>query len=165
MKEECLDEVIITVFPPIPGIGIVEEDPVVEEDACGDSTPPVPAHGESIDDDTVVISLAPKNPTSKVTEMLQKVKEKFGDSVCLRYAKYDTTENSEEARSWLNAALRGSGDNTVLDHQKFTMFIGSTAPIISISNRLSFVGTIPTLPQLTSRVSAALRMAEEKRGE
>ncbi|MFW9912290.1 MAG: hypothetical protein ACFFEU_07455 [Candidatus Thorarchaeota archaeon] len=163
MKEECLDEVIITVFPPIPGIGVVEEDPVVEEDACGDSTSPVPAPRATINDDTVVISLAPKDPTDKIREMLQKVKEKFGDSICLRYAKYDTTEDSEEARSWLNAALRGSGDNAVLDHQKFTMFIGSTAPIISINNRLSFVGTSPTLPQLTSRVSAALRMAEEKR--
>ncbi|MFW9888800.1 MAG: hypothetical protein ACFFER_11480 [Candidatus Thorarchaeota archaeon] len=165
MKEECLDEVVITVFPPIPGIGVVEEDPVVEEDACGDPTPLVTVPRESIDADTVVISLAPKDPTDKITEMLRKVKEKFGDSVCLRYAKYDTKEDSEEARSWLNAALRGSGDNTVLDRQKFTMFIGSTAPIISINNRLSFLGTTPTLPQLISRVSAALRMAEEKRVE
>ncbi|MHA1924500.1 MAG: hypothetical protein ACXABV_04380 [Candidatus Thorarchaeota archaeon] len=163
MKEECLDEVTITLFPPIPGIGIIEEDPVVEDDACGDSTPPVPVPSETVDDDTVVISLAPKDPTPRITEMLQKVKEKFGESVCLRYAKYDTTEDSEAARTWLNAALRGSGDNTVLDHQKFTMFIGSTAPIISINNRLSFVGTTPTLPQLMTRVSAALRMTEEKR--
>ncbi len=165
MKEECLDEVTITVFPPIPGIGVIEEDPVVEDDACGDPTPPVPAPSEKVDDDTLVISLAPKDPTDKITAMLQKVKDKFGESVCLRYAKYDTNEDSEEARSWLNAALRGSGDNTVLDHQKFSMFIGSTAPIISINNRLSFVGTTPTLPQLMSRVSAALRMAEEKRVE
>lgn len=162
MKEECLDEVTITVFPPIPGIGVIEEDPVVEEDACGDPTPPVPAPSEKSDDETIVISIAPKNPIDKISEMLQKVKGKFGDSVCLRYAKYDTQEDSEEARSWLNAALRGSGDNTVLNHQKFTMFIGSTAPIISINNRLSFVGTTPTLPQLMSRVSAALRMAEDK---
>jgi hypothetical protein len=165
MKEECFDEVTITVFPPIPGIGLIEEDPVVEEDACGDSTPPVPAPGVTTEEDTVVISLAPKNPNDKITEMLEKVKEKFGESVCLRYAKYDTQEASEEAMTWLNAALRGSGDNTVLDHQKFSMFIGSTAPIISINNRLSFVGTTPTLPQLMSRVSAALRMAEEKRVE
>ncbi|MFW9967062.1 MAG: hypothetical protein ACFFEA_07900 [Candidatus Thorarchaeota archaeon] len=162
MKEDCIDEVTITVFPPIPGIGMIEEDPVVEEDACGDSIPPVPAPSEKVDEDTVVISLAPKNPTDRISEMLQKVKEKFGESVCLRYAKYEAKEDSEEARTWLNAALRGSGDNTVLDHQKFTMFIGSTAPIISINNRLSFVGTTPTLPQLMSRVSAALRMAEEK---
>lgn len=141
---------------------MIEEDPVVEEDACGDSIPPVPAPSEKVDEDTVVISLAPKNPTDRISEMLQKVKEKFGESVCLRYAKYEAKEDSEEARTWLNAALRGSGDNTVLDHQKFTMFIGSTAPIISINNRLSFVGTTPTLPQLMSRVSAALRMAEEK---
>ncbi|MGD9382144.1 MAG: hypothetical protein PVI03_06835 [Candidatus Thorarchaeota archaeon] len=165
MKEECLDEVTITVFPPIPGIGVIEEDPAVEDDACGDPTPPVPVSTEKVDDDIVVISLAPKDPTDKITAMLQKVKDKFGESVCLRYAKYDTNEDSEEARTWLNAALRGSGDNTVLDHQKFSMFIGSTAPIISINNRLSFVGTTPTLPQLMSRVSAALRMAEEKRVE
>lgn len=162
MKEDCIDEVTITVFPPIPGIGMIEEDPVVEEDACGDSNPPVLAPSEKVDEDTIVISLAPKNPTDRISEMLQKVKEKFGESVCLRYAKYETKEDSEEARTWLNAALRGSGDNTVLDHQKFTMFIGSTAPIISINNRLSFVGTTPTLPQLMSRVSAALRMAEAK---
>ncbi len=162
MKEDCIDEVTITVFPPIPGIGMIEEDPKIEEDACGDSTPHVPVPSEKVDEDTVVISLAPKNPTDKISEMMQKVKEKFGESVCLRYAKYDTKEDSEEARTWLNAALRGSGDNTVLDNQKFTMFIGSTAPIISINNRLSFVGTTPTLPQLMSRVSAALRMAEEK---
>ncbi len=162
MKEDCIDEVTITVFPPIPGIGMIEEDPKIEEDACGDSTPHVPVPSEKVDEDTVVISLAPKNPTDKISEMMQKVKEKFGESVCIRYAKYDTKEDSEEARTWLNAALRGSGDNTVLDNQKFTMFIGSTAPIISINNRLSFVGTTPTLPQLMSRVSAALRMAEEK---
>jgi hypothetical protein len=162
MKEDCIDEVVITVFPPILGIGVIEEDPKVEEDACGDSTPPVPVPSEKIDEDTVVISLAPKDPTDKISEMLQKIKDKFGDSVCLRYAKYETEEDSEEARAWLNAALRGSGDNTVLDHQSFTMFIGSTAPIISINNRLSFVGITPTLPQLMSRVSAALRMAEEK---
>ena len=71
MKEECLDEVTITMFPPIPGIGVIEEDPVVEEDACGDPTPPVPTPDEK--DDTIVISIAPKDPTDKISEMLQKV--------------------------------------------------------------------------------------------
>ena len=37
--DECIEKVTITVFPPMSGIGIVEADPVVEdEDACGDSS-------------------------------------------------------------------------------------------------------------------------------
>ena len=37
--EECIEKVTITVFPPMEGIGIIEGDPVIEdEDACGDTS-------------------------------------------------------------------------------------------------------------------------------
>ena len=38
-EEECIEKVTITVFPPMEGVGIIEGDPVIEdEDACGDTT-------------------------------------------------------------------------------------------------------------------------------
>ena len=86
---------------------------------------------------------------------------KYGDTICIRTAKYDTKENLANAIEWLNAALRGSGDNTVLDEPSFSTFIGASAPILSVSNRLSFVGMIPNESQFLSRVGASLRIAEE----
>jgi hypothetical protein len=142
--DECLDEVIITVFPPMPGIGIIEEEPVAEEEkACGDLTPVVTA------------SKVQQTPTR---ELLQKAEERFGDSVCIRIAKYETRAQIDEAIEWLNAALRGSGDNTVLDAQGFSTFIGSSAPILAVNNRLSFVGTIPNENQFLTRIGATFRM-------
>lgn len=58
-------------------------------------------------------------------------------------------------------ALRGIGDNTVLDEAGFSTFIGASAPIISVSNRLSFVGRIPNENQFLTRIGTAIRIAEE----
>jgi hypothetical protein len=157
--EECIEEVIITVFPPMMGIGIVEQEPVLdEEEACGDSTSTIvqPELGEK----TRVFSLQTNDPMIKINKLLNSAKEKFGDSICVRIASYDTKEKLDEAIEWLNASLRGSGDKTVLDEHGFATFIGASAPVLSVNNRLSFVGIIPNPSQFLTRVSAAIKLAE-----
>jgi hypothetical protein len=161
MKDECIEEVTITLFPPMEGIGIIEEDPIAEEDeACGDPSPSSLSVEDS-QEDTVVITLGSKDPMEKVNRAIEAAKEKYGDSLCVRRANYTTREGLDDAIEWLNSALRGSGDSTVLDEQKFSEMIGTSAPIITINNRLSFVGTIPTIPQFLSRIGATLRMVQE----
>ena len=159
--DECIEKVTITVFPPMSGIGIVEADPVVEdEDACGDSS----TSGVSMDvskADTVVVKLASDDPMEKISLLLEQAQVKFGESICIRWAGYDNKEKVDDAKEWLNAALRGSGDTTVLDDQGFSAFIGASAPIVSINNRLSFVGMIPNESQFISRIAATIRIVEE----
>jgi len=156
--EECVEEVIITVFPPIPGLGIIEEEPVTEEeDSCGEVTPFINIPTQT-DPNTRVFTLSVNNPMNKVNQLLEAAKDRFGDSICVRIAKYDTREQINEAIEWLNATLRGSGDNTVLDDHRFSSFLATSAPILSVNNRLSFVGMIPTENQFLSRISAALKL-------
>jgi hypothetical protein len=159
--DECIEKVTITVFPPMTGIGIVEADPVVEdEDACGDSS----ISGVSIDlskADTVVVKLASDDPMKKISQLLEKAQLRFGESICIRWASYENEEKHDDARSWLNAALRGSGESTVLDDQGFSAFIGSSAPILTINNRLSFVGMIPNEKQFLTRIAATMRLVDE----
>ncbi len=159
--DDCIEKVTITVFPPISGIGIVEADPVVEdEDACGDSS----TSGVSVDAskaDTVVVKLVSDDPMEKISQLLEKAQVKFGESICIRWANYETKEKLEDAKGWLNAALRGSGDTTVLDDQGFSTFIGASAPVMSINNRLSFVGMVPNENQFLTRISATIRIVEE----
>jgi hypothetical protein len=159
--DECFEKVTITVFPPMTGIGIIEADPVVEdEDACGESsTSGVSANVAK--GDIVVIKLASDNPMEKISQLLEKAQEKFGNSICIRWANYENSEKVDDAKEWLNAALRGSGDTTVLDDQGFSAFIGASAPIVSINNRLSFVGMVPNESQFITRISATIRMVEE----
>ncbi|MGY5865899.1 MAG: hypothetical protein RTV41_14950 [Candidatus Thorarchaeota archaeon] len=159
--EDCIEKVTITVFPPMPGIGIVEGNPIIEdEDACGDSTVSSEAINPA-DANVVVVKLKSDDPMMKISQLLEKAQMKYGESICIRTAKYDNKENLGDAIEWLNAALRGSGDNTVLDEPSFSTFIGASAPILSVSNRLSFVGMIPNESQFLSRVGASLRIAEE----
>ena len=159
--DECIEKVTITVFPPMSGIGIVEADPVVEdEDACGDSS----TSGVSVDAskaDTVVVKLVSDNPMEKISQLLEKAQVKFGESICIRWANYDSKEKLEDAKGWLNAALRSSGDTTVLDDQGFSTFIGASAPVMSINNRLSFVGMVPNENQFLTRISSTIRIIEE----
>ncbi|MFX0107419.1 MAG: hypothetical protein ACFE7R_03980 [Candidatus Hodarchaeota archaeon] len=161
MKEDCIEDVTITVFPAMPGIGIIEEDPVSTDDACGDPSP-TSVSTDSSEEDTVVITLGSKDPMEKINQLLRDAKSKYGGSICIRVAKYGTKEQLEDSIEWLNSALRGSGDNTVMDAQKFSSFIGASAPIITINNRLSFVGSVPNKPQFLSRIGAALRIAQGK---
>ncbi len=159
--DECIEKVTITVFPPMSGIGIIEADPVVEdEDACGDSSAPVIALDVS-EADTVVVKLISDDPMEKISQLLEQAQIKFGDSICIRWASYDSKEKIDDAMEMLNAALRGSGDTAVLDNQGFSAFIGASAPIVSINNRLSFVGMIPNESQFITRISATIRMVEE----
>jgi len=157
--DECIEEVVITVFPPMLGIGIVEQEPVIDEDeACGESSTVVIQPPS--DENTRVFSLQTKDPMKRINKLLESAKEKFGDSICIRIASYDSREKIDEAIEWLNASLRGSGDKTVLDEHGFATFIGSSAPILAVNNRLSFVGMIPNPPQFLTRVSAALKLAK-----
>ncbi len=159
--EDCIEKVTITVFPPMPGIGIIEGDPVVEdEDACGDTTVS-PEATSPADTNVVVVKLKSEDPMEKISRLLEKAQMKFGENICIRTAKYDTKDHLDNAIEWLNAALRGSGDNTVLNEPSFSTFIGSSAPILSVNNRLSFVGMIPNENQFLTRISAAIRIAEE----
>jgi hypothetical protein len=162
MKEdECIEKVTITVFPPMTGIGIVEADPVVEdEDACGDSS----IAGVSVDlskADTVVVKLTSDDPMKKISQLLEKAQLRFGENICIRWASYENEQKLDDAKSWLNAALRGSGETTVLDDQGFSAFIGSSAPILTINNRLSFVGMIPNEKQFLTRISATMKLVDE----
>ena len=159
--DDCIEKVTITVFPPMAGIGIIEADPVVEdEDSCGDSSAPVVTADVS-KADTVVIKLVSDNPLEKISQLLEEAQVKFGESICIRWASYDSKEKIDDANDMLNAALRGSGDTTVLDDSGFSAFIGASAPIVSINNRLSFVGMVPNESQFLSRISATIRIVEE----
>ncbi|MFX1482065.1 MAG: hypothetical protein ACFFCP_02645 [Promethearchaeota archaeon] len=159
--EDCIERVTITVFPPMPGIGIIETDPVVEdEDACGDTTIPPPSLSP-VDANVVVVELKTKDPMVRISQLLEKAQMRFGESICIRTARYDTKEHLDDAIEWLNSALRGSGNNTVLDEPSFSTFIGSSSPILAINNRLSFVGMVPNESQFLTRISASIRMAEE----
>jgi hypothetical protein len=143
------------------GIGIIEGDPVIEdEDACGDSTTSSIAVNPA-DANVVVVKLKNDDPMVKISQLLEKAQMKFGETICIRTARYDAEEHMTDAIGWLNAALRGSGNNTVLDEASFSTFIGASAPIISVNNRLSFVGMIPNEGQFLTRIGAAMRVVEE----
>ncbi|MHA2026072.1 MAG: hypothetical protein ACW98U_09245 [Candidatus Thorarchaeota archaeon] len=158
--EDCIEKVTITVFPPMAGIGIVEGDPVIEdEDACGDTK--VSEAINPVDANVVVVKLKSDDPMMKINQLLEQAQMKYGESICIRTAKYDSEENLGDAIEWLNGALRGSGDNTVLDEPGFSTFIGTSAPILSVNNRLSFVGMVPNENQFLTRIGAAIRIAEE----
>jgi len=158
--EDCIEKVTITVFPPMEGIGIIEGDLVIEdEDACGDIVTSEVIN--PADANVVVVKLKSDDPMMKISQLLEKAQMKYGETLCFRTAKYDSKEHLDDAIEWLNAALRGSGDNTVLDESGFSTFIGASAPIISVSNRLSFVGIVPNESQLLTRIGAAIRIAEE----
>lgn len=157
--EDCIEKVTIIVFPPMAGIGIIEGDPVVEDsEACGDAVS-IPIN--PVETNVVVVKLKSDDTMMKINQLLAKAQMKYGESICIRTAKYDSEENLTEAIQWLNAALRGSGNNTVLDKQGFSSFVGASAPILSLNNRLSFVGIIPTESQFLSRIGATIRIAEE----
>ncbi len=162
MKEdECIEKVTITVFPPMSGIGIVEADPVLkDEDACGDSSTST-VSADVTKTDTIVIKLASDEPMEKISRLLEKAQARFGDSICIRWAGYENKERMDDAKEWLNAALRGSGDTTLLDDPGFSAFIGASAPIISINNRLSFVGMVPNENQFLTRIAATIRIVDE----
>ncbi|TFH06134.1 MAG: hypothetical protein E4H14_11415 [Candidatus Thorarchaeota archaeon] len=160
-EEDCIEKVTIIAFPPMAGVGIIESEPVIEDkDACGDT-----ASSEAIDPadaNVVVVKLkSSSNSMMKISQLLEKARMKYGENICIRVAKYDSQENLAEAIQWLNAALRGSGNNTVLDEPSFSAFIGTSAPILSLNNRLSFVGIIPNESQFLSRIGAVIRIAEE----
>ncbi|MHA1137410.1 MAG: hypothetical protein ACTSSE_13075 [Candidatus Thorarchaeota archaeon] len=159
--EDCIEKVTITVFPPMEGVGIFEGDAVIEdEDACGDSTISSEAVNP-VDANVVVVKLTSNDPMMKISLLLEKAQMKYCDSICIRTAKYDSEEHLTDAIGWLNAALRGSGNNTVLDEASFSAFIGASAPILSLNNRLSFVGIIPSESQLLTRIGAVIRIVEE----
>ena len=142
------------------GIGIIEGDPVIEdEDACGDTT--VSDAINPADANVVVVKLKSDSPMMKISQLLEKAQMKYGDNICIRTARYDSKENLVEAIGWLNAAMRGGGNNTVLDEPSFSAFIGTSAPIISLNNRISFVGMIPNESQFLTRIGAVIRIAEE----
>ena len=159
--EDCIEKVTIIVFPPMEGIGIIESELMVEdEDVCGDTT----VSSETINPaeaNAVVVKLKSNDPMMKISQLLEKAQMKYGETICIRTASYDSEENLAEAIQWLNAALRGSGNNTVLDESSFSAFIGTSAPIISLNNRLSFVGIIPNESQFLTRIGAVIRIAEE----
>ena len=113
--EDCIEKVMITVFPPMEGIGIIEGDPVIEdEDACGDTTVSSEAVNPA-DANVVVVKLKSDSPMMKISQLLEKAQMKHGESICIRTAKYDSEEYLADSIAWFNAALRGSGKNTVLD--------------------------------------------------
>lgn len=157
--EDCIEKVTIIVFPPMAGIGIIEGDPVVEDsEACGDAVS-IPIN--PVETNVVVVKLKSDDTMMKINQLLAKAQMKYGESICIRIAKYDSEENLIEAIQWLNAALRGSGNNTILDKTSFSSFIGTSAPIVSLNNRLSFVGLIPNESQFLSRIGATIRIAEK----
>jgi hypothetical protein len=160
MKGECIEEVTITVFPPMEGIGIANEVAIVEEDACGESTS-ADLNIDSSEEGTPVITLGPKSLMKRINKALEAAKETYGDGICIRRADYSSEEGIGDSIEWINAALRGSGNTAVLDEQKFSEFIGTSAPIITVNNRLAFVGVVPTIPQFLSRIGAAIRMVRE----
>lgn len=162
-NDECIEEVTVTVFPPMSGIGIVEEDPIGEaEDSCGDASPVQVPLTSSSSPDEIVINIGTKDPMKRINQLIEKARERFGSSICIRVAAYDTVEGIEEATEWLNAALRGSGQAALLDRHAFSAFVGASAPILSINNRLSFIGITPNESQFLSRIAASLRIARQE---
>ena len=161
-EEECIEKVTITIFPSMEGIGIIEGDPpIIEgEDVCGE---PMEATELSVpaDADVVVMKLNNDKTMVKISQLLEKAQMKYGENICIRTANYSTKESLSDAIEWLNAALRGSGNNTVLTEASFSSFIGTSAPIITLNNRLSFVGMVPNESQLLSRIGATMKILEE----
>jgi hypothetical protein len=156
-EHECKEKVIITIFPPMPGIGIQEIDPVAEnEDTCGDDFAPNQVTTD-IDPESVVVTLDKKSPMGKISQLVEHAQIMFGEQICVRWANYNSQDGVHDAIEWLNIALRGSGDSSVLDEPGFSRFIGASAPVITINSRLSFVGNIPTESQFLARIKANLR--------
>lgn len=156
-EHECIEKVIITVFPPIPGIGIQELDPIVDtDDSCGDDFSPNLVSTDS-DSESVIVTLDTKNPMEKISHLIEQAQIKFGDQICVRWANYNSQEAIRDAIVWLNAALRGGGNASILDESGLSRFIGASAPVISINSRLSFVGNVPTESQFLARIKASLR--------
>jgi hypothetical protein len=156
-QEECKEKIMITIFPPIPGIGINEVEPVVENsDACGEDFSPMQV---SVDtgSDSIVVSLGTKNPMEKISQLVEQAQMRFGGQICVRWASYNSQKEIQDAILWLNIALRGSGNSTALDEPGFSRFLGASAPVISINSRLSFIGNIPTESQFLARIKASLR--------
>ncbi len=161
-EEECIEKVTIIVFPPMEGIGIIEGDPPImeDEDVCGD---PREAAEMSIstEADVKIVKLNKDDPMIKISQVLEKAQMKYGESICIRTANYGSKEGLVDAIEWLNAALRGSGNNTVLTETSFSSFLGTSAPIIALNNRLSFVGIVPNESQLLARIGATMRILDE----
>ncbi len=156
-EEECEEKVVITIFPPMSGVGIQELDPIVETaDTCGDDFSPNLVSTD-IDPDSVIVTLNTQNPMEKISQLIEQAQMKYGEQICIRWANYNSPDATQDAIMWLNAALRGSGNTSVLDELDFSRFIGASAPVISINNRLSFVGIVPTDSQFLARVKASLR--------
>ncbi|MFW9960807.1 MAG: hypothetical protein ACFFDV_07310 [Candidatus Thorarchaeota archaeon] len=156
-EEDCEEKVIITIFPPILGIGIQELDPIVESaDACGDDFSPN-LISTDVSPDSVIVTLDTENPMEKISQLIEQAQMKYGEQICIRWANYKSPDSTHDAIMWLNAALRGSGNTSVLDEPGFARFIGASAPVISINNRLSFVGIVPTDGQFLARIKASLR--------
>jgi hypothetical protein len=155
-EHECREKIIITIFPPMPGIGIQEIDPILEsEGTCGDDFAPNLVTTD-IDTESVIVTLDTKNPMGKISQLAEQAQMAFGEQICVRWANYNSQEGIHDAVEWLNLALRGSGDSSVLDEPGFSRFIGASAPVISINSKLSFVGNIPTESQFLARIKAAL---------
>ena len=161
-EEECIEKITITVFPPMEGIGIVEGDPPIieDEDVCGG---PMDTAELSIpaDADVVVMKLNDNKTMAKISQLLEKAQMKYGENICIRTANYGTKESLSDAIEWLNAALRGSGNNTVLTEASFSSFLGTSAPIITLNNRLSFIGMVPNESQFLTRIGATMRILDE----
>jgi len=156
-EHECEEKVIITIFPPMPGIGIHELDPIVgDDDSCGDDFTPNLVSTDR-DSDNIIVTLDTKNPMGKISQLVEQAQMRFGNQICVRWANYNSQESILESIVWLNAALRGGGNTSVLDELGFSGFIGASAPVISINNRLSFVGNVPTESQFLARIKASLR--------
>jgi hypothetical protein len=158
--DECIQEVTVIVFPPMRGIGIIEEDPISEEPESCENGVSASASTIEIESDEIVINIGRKNPIRRINQLLENAKARFGEKICIRTADYSSDESTDEAIEWLNAALRGSGSSTVLDRQAFSAFLGSSAPIIAINNRLSFIGLVPEKSQFLSRIAASLRYSK-----
>jgi hypothetical protein len=158
-QEECKEKIIITIFPPIPGIGIQEFEPAGESiDSCGDDFSPhlIPADNNP---DSVIVTIDVNNPIKKIEQLVEQAQMMFGEQICVRWASYNSKEEINDAITWLNIALRGSGNSSLLDEMGFSGFIGASAPVISINSRLSFVGNIPTENQFLARIKASLRIS------
>ncbi len=156
-EEECEEKVIITIFPPMPGVGIQELDPIGENvDSCGDDFSPNLVSTD-ISPESVIVTLDTNNPMEKISLLVEQAQMRYGEQICIRWANYNSPDAIHDAMMWLNAALRGSGTTSALDESGFSRFIGASAPLISINNRLSFVGNVPTDSQFLARIKASLR--------
>lgn len=113
------------------------------------------------DADVVVMKLNDNKTMAKISQLLEKAQMKYGENICIRTANYGTKESLSDAIEWLNAALRGSGNNTVLTEASFSSFLGTSAPIITLNNRLSFIGMVPNESQFLTRIGATMRILDE----